>query len=131
MQYAWTIVYVRDVPKTLGFWEEAFGLQRRFVSEDGTYGELETGPTAIAFADVSISENHGIEVDLLRPEGRAAGVELALATDDVAGAFSRAVAAGATPMIEPTAMPWGQTVSYVRDPNGVLVELCTPVDTSG
>jgi catechol 2,3-dioxygenase-like lactoylglutathione lyase family enzyme len=24
-------------------------------------------------------------------------------------------------------MPWGQTIAYVADPNGFLVELCTPV----
>jgi lactoylglutathione lyase len=24
-------------------------------------------------------------------------------------------------------MPWGQTVSYVRCPDGTLVELCTPM----
>jgi lactoylglutathione lyase len=24
-------------------------------------------------------------------------------------------------------MPWGQTVAYVRDNNGFLVELCTPM----
>jgi lactoylglutathione lyase len=23
-------------------------------------------------------------------------------------------------------MPWGQTVGFVRDPDGVLVEICTP-----
>jgi hypothetical protein len=27
----------------------------------------------------------------------------------------------------PSAKPWGQTVSYVRCPDGTLVELCTPM----
>jgi len=27
----------------------------------------------------------------------------------------------------PEAMPWGQTTAYVTDPNGFLVEICTPV----
>jgi len=35
------------------------------------------------------------------------------------------VAAGATPMAAPVAKPWGQLVSYVRCPDGTLVELCT------
>jgi hypothetical protein len=26
----------------------------------------------------------------------------------------------------PEKKPWGQTVSYVRDDDGVLVEICTP-----
>jgi len=25
-------------------------------------------------------------------------------------------------------MPWGQTISYVRAPEGTLVEICTPTE---
>jgi len=28
---------------------------------------------------------------------------------------------------EPETKPWGQTVAYVRDRNGFLVELCSPM----
>ena len=56
-----------------------------------------------------------------------AGFEIALVTGDVAAAHARAVAAGAREMAAPVAKPWGQVVSYVRCPDGVLVELCTPV----
>lgn len=42
-------------------------------------------------------------------------------------AHARALAAGATELRAPEAKPWGQTVSYVRCPDGTLVELCTPV----
>ena len=48
-------------------------------------------------------------------------------TEDVATAWERALAAGATAVAEPGVKPWGQTVAYVRDPFGVLVEICTPV----
>jgi lactoylglutathione lyase len=34
----------------LAFFEKAFGLKRKFVHESGTYGELDTGETALAFA---------------------------------------------------------------------------------
>ena len=39
----------------------------------------------------------------------------------------RAVKAGATAVSEPAAKPWGQTVAYLRDKDGHLVELCTPL----
>jgi len=52
---------------------------------------------------------------------------VAFACDDVAAAYDRALAAGATAITEPTQKPWGQTVAYVRDRDGVIVELCTPV----
>ncbi len=42
-------------------------------------------------------------------------------------ALARAIAAGATPMRPVEEMPWGQTIAYVADINGFLVELCTPV----
>ena len=46
---------------------------------------------------------------------------------DVEAAFKRAVEAGAQPWYEPAKQAWGQTVSYVRDPNGFLVEICSPL----
>ena len=42
-------------------------------------------------------------------------------------AHAKAIAAGAKQLSETVAKPWGQVVSYVRCPDGTLVELCTPV----
>jgi len=39
----------------------------------------------------------------------------------------RAVAAGATLLKDASTKLWGQTVAYVRAPDGTLVELCTPM----
>ncbi len=50
MKFGYTIVYVPDVAASLAFFEKAFGLERRFLHESGTYGELATGETALAFA---------------------------------------------------------------------------------
>jgi uncharacterized glyoxalase superfamily protein PhnB len=55
------------------------------------------------------------------------GIEIALVTPNVASAHARAVSAGAIELSSPTEKPWGQTVSYVRCPDGTLVELCTPI----
>ena len=62
-----------------------------------------------------------------RPDGAPAGIEIALITSDVAAAVEQAIAAGATPLTDPEEKPWGQVVAYVRDPNGVLVELGSDV----
>ena len=53
-------------------------------------------------------------------------MEIGLVTEDVPGAFARAVAAGAEPIVEPRVMPWGGGVAYVRSIEGTLVVLCTP-----
>ena len=50
-------------------------------------------------------------------------------TDDVASAYKKALAAGAAKVTPPKEKPWGQTVAYVRDLNGFLVELCTAVES--
>lgn len=60
----------------------------------------------------------------------AAAIEIALLTDEPSGACAYAVAKGATPVKPVDVKPWGQKVAYVRDLNGCLVEVCSPVSGS-
>lgn len=128
MKLGYTIVYVPDVEASLDFYTRAFGLARRFLHESGTYGELDTGATTLAFAAHALGEMNfaGGHVEA-HASAKPLGMEIALVTDDVAAAHARALAAGATELAPPLARPWGQVVSYVRCPDGSLVELCTPV----
>jgi lactoylglutathione lyase len=125
MQLGYTILYVPDVPATLKFYEAAFGLTTRFLHESGDYGELETGSTALAFSAHRLIKQLGKNPQAAN--AHAPCFEIALCTPDVAAALERAVAAGATPMRPVEVMPWGQTIAYVADINGFLVELCTPM----
>lgn len=128
MRFGYTIIYVPDVERAVAFYEQAFGLERRFVHESGSYGELETGGTALAFAShEQAGSNLPGGFTAIEPSAPPVGIEVGLVTDDVGAAYERAVAAGATPLTPPYLKPWGQTVSYVRDLNGVLVEICSPV----
>jgi catechol 2,3-dioxygenase-like lactoylglutathione lyase family enzyme len=61
------------------------------------------------------------------PAEPPAGVEIGFVTDDVPAAWDAALAAGAIVVSPPTTKPWGQTVAYVRDLDGMLIEICTPV----
>ena len=128
MKFGYTIIYVPDVAASLAFFESAFGFSRRFFHESGDYGELETGETALAFA------SHGLGA-MNFPSGFVAadssaqplGVEVAFVTPSVAEAHAKALSCGATEVKAPESKPWRQIVSYVRCPDGTLVELCTPV----
>jgi catechol 2,3-dioxygenase-like lactoylglutathione lyase family enzyme len=128
MRFGYTIVYVADVAASLKFFEAAFGLTRRFLHEGGDYGELATGETTLAFASHTLGASHF-------PDGYVAagtspqplGVEIALVTPELADAHAKALRAGAIELVAPESKPWGQIVSYVRCPDGTLVELCTPV----
>jgi uncharacterized glyoxalase superfamily protein PhnB len=126
----YVILYVNDVAASLAFYEKAFGLARRFFHDDNgkAYGELETGATRLAFASIALAEEHlKQKVVAAGPDKAPLGVEIALTTPDVPALFKRAVSAGATAISEPATKPWGQTVAYLRDNSGHLVELCTPM----
>jgi lactoylglutathione lyase len=128
MKLGYTIIYVPDVSASIAFFEQAFGLKRRFLHESGTYGELETGATALGFAALELGHANLPDGFIAAHASREPlGMEIAFVTNDVAAAHARAVAAGATQISAPKAKPWGQIVSYVRCPDGTLVELCTPV----
>jgi len=128
MHFAYTIVYVADVAASMDFFERAFGLTRRFLHESGGYGELETGATALAFAQHDTARG-SLGQDYVAADASPAplGVEIGLACADVSAAYAQAIAAGATGLHEPVTKPWGQTVAYLRCPDGTLVELCTPM----
>jgi len=127
MQFGYTIIYVPDVPAALTFYEDAFGMTRRFLHEAHTYGELDTGATVLAFASESLRDDNGVRARDNRLEEPAAGFEIALVTVDVEGSMQRALEAGAQLVKPAEQKPWGQEVGYVRDLNGVLVEVCSPI----
>jgi lactoylglutathione lyase len=128
MEFGYTIIYVADVAATLAFWERAFGFERAFLSEGGEFGTLKTGATTLGFCEASLARGT-LGGDYLRADASAAplGMEVALVTRDVPGALARALEVGAKLVQPPKEKPWGQTVAYLRAPEGTLVELCTPM----
>jgi predicted enzyme related to lactoylglutathione lyase len=129
MRLGYVIIYVPDLEETVAFYEKAFGVSRRFIHESG-YAEMETGATALAFATEELAAGNGVLTRRNRPNTEAAAVEIAFVSGDVPAAFATAVAAGAAAYKGPQTKPWGQVVAYVRDNNGFLVELCSPVGAS-
>jgi lactoylglutathione lyase len=128
MKLGYTIIYVPDVAASLLFFERAFGLSRRFLHESGDYGELETGETALAFASHELGNMNFPKGFVAASESsKPLGMEIALVTPTVFEAHAKAVAAGAVELKKPETKPWGQVVSYVRCPDGTLVEICSPV----
>ncbi|WXL25407.1 VOC family protein [Ectopseudomonas mendocina] len=128
MKFGYTIIYVADVAETLAFFNLAFGLATRFIADGGDYGELETGGTVLAFASHALANSnaHG-GYQFTDSQEKPLGIEIALVTDDVHAAHEKALAAGASEHAPVSQKPWGQVVSYVRCPAGILIELCSPV----
>ncbi|WP_112322425.1 VOC family protein [Oceanibium sediminis] len=129
MIFRYTIFYVEDVAASLDFFERAFGFERTFLHESGDYGELATGTTKLAFSSTALMRQLGKTP--AAPEPAAPTFEIAFETDDVSGALRRALDAGATLIQDVRDEPWGQTTSYVADPNGYLIEICSAVQMPG
>lgn len=129
IKFAYTILYVQDVNRAISFYEKAFGLAVKFVAPDNSYGELITGGTTLSFASTTLAATNlkegFVESSLTR---KPFAIELGFTTDHVEAALKAATDAGATMVEAPKTKPWGQVVAYVRDPDGFLVEICTPVD---
>ena|SRR5918999_3550156 len=127
MRFGYTILYVSDVAASLDFYERALAQRRRFVHESGQYAELDTGETALALAAHELAAANLPAV--YTPEerrGARPAFEVCFVTDDVQGAFDRAITEGAEAVTPPQTKPWGQDVAYIRDPDGNLVELASP-----
>lgn len=110
----------------MAFYEAAFGLEVTMVNDEKTYAQLATGDTTLAFAAEAAAAATGLRVRPHRTGDDPAAVQLAFVHDDVGEAFARAVAAGAVAEVPPVEKPWGQTLGYLRDNNGFLVELSSP-----
>jgi uncharacterized glyoxalase superfamily protein PhnB len=129
MKLGWVIAYVEDPPAASTFYQQTFGLRSEFTVPDGSYAQLDTGATKLAFASYALGEkNFENGVRRADTDGRPPpNIEIVLVADDVDAAYLRAVDAGCAPLAEPQDKPQGQRVGYVRDPFGNLIELATPL----
>ena len=128
VKFGYAISYVPDVEQSLSFFEDVFEMKRRFITNEKDYGELDTGETVLAFAshDLGKSNFSGGYISASDSE-IPLGTEIALVMDDVRDFHDKAITHGAVELKAPDTKPWGQTVSYVRCPSGLLLELCTPI----
>lgn len=126
MKFGKVILYVADVEASLAFYQQAFGFKTRFIPEAG-YGEVHAGATTISLASFNAGQGHLPEgYRCTPPPPSDVSVEIALVSEAVADDFARAVDAGATALQHPAVQPWGQTVSYLRTPDGTVIDLSSP-----
>lgn len=128
IKFAYTILYVQDVTKSLEFYEKAFGFARKFVTPENDYGELSAGETTLSFASTILAKSNlkdGFTESNLA--NKPFGIEIGFTTDNVEETVRTAMNAGAIIVENLQIKPWGQTVAYLRDPDGFLIEICTPM----
>lgn len=129
VKFGYTILYVNDVTKSIEFYEKAFGFTRKFITPDNDYGELATGDTTISFASHALASSN-LKDGFITSElnNKPFATELGFITEHVAEIFDLSVQQGAIEVAQPKQKPWGQTVAYVRDIDGFLIEICSPME---
>jgi len=128
INYAYTILYVEDVPKTIAFYQEAFGFEQKMLTPEKDYGEISSGSTTLAFANMKLG-NSNFKKGFRKsdPNEKPFGIELAFTTSEVEKVMANAIGKGATLLESTVTKPWGQKVGYLRDVNGFILEICTPI----
>ncbi|MEM0991561.1 MAG: VOC family protein [Bacteroidota bacterium] len=129
IKFAYTILYVQDVTKAVHFYEQAFGFTKKFITPENDYGEVVSGETTLAFASVELAKSNlsrGFQESSLKE--KVFGIELGFTTNEVEKTVEAAVQAGAALLEAAKTKAWGQTVAYVRDLDGFLIEICTPMN---
>ena len=128
IKFAYTILYVQDVTKSVEFFEKAFGFTRKFITPENDYAELLVGETTLSFVSITLAKSNltdGFTESSL--SDKPFGIEIGFTTDNVEQTVSTAINAGATIVENPKTKLWGQIVAYVRDIDGFLIEICTPM----
>jgi catechol 2,3-dioxygenase-like lactoylglutathione lyase family enzyme len=121
---------VANVAATVEFYERAFGLALHYMHPSRGYAELDSGAAVLAFIGEDFVATTSLLGDVTiypsRPDSPTIGAHVALWSDDIESDWRRAVEAGALVVSPLSAKPWGQVSGYLRDADGIVVELCTP-----
>jgi lactoylglutathione lyase len=129
VKLGYTILYVSDVAKSVEFYELAFGFQKKFITPENDYAELLSGETTISFVSLELANSNLKNGFIVSSQAdKPFGITLAFVTDDVEDIMNKALQLGAILIETPIQKPWGQIVGYIRDIDGFLLEVCTPVN---
>jgi catechol 2,3-dioxygenase-like lactoylglutathione lyase family enzyme len=106
-------VHVLDLDASVRFWTEVVGL-RVLLREPG-------------YARVGGADGFDLGLEEREPElVGAAGIEVAIAVDDVHAAYERLSAAGVVFTGPPQEQPWGAVHAWFSDPNGYRCSIHSP-----
>ena len=128
MKYGYTILYVENVKETINFYEKTFGFTPKFITPENDYGELISGETTIAFASYELGKSN-FKKELIKENisSKPFGIEMVFVSENIEVDFKKAIDMGAIEFEPIKEKPWGQKVGYVRDINGFLIEICSPI----
>lgn len=110
-------IYVKDAPAALAFYARAFGATER-MRLAGPDGSIMHAEIALGDGVVMISEENPAYGALSPASLGGTPFSLNISVEDVDAAHQRAIDAGATSLMAPENMFWGDRFSKIRDPFG-------------
>ena len=122
MEFVSVRVITSDVDRLTSFWEQVTGL--RAARPAPVFAELRTPVGSIA---ISAPATVGMLGDAAPVPAQNHSSIIELRVDDVDATRKRIADLGTEIVLEPTDMPWGNRSMILRDPDGGLVNLFTPV----
>jgi predicted enzyme related to lactoylglutathione lyase len=110
VKFGYAFVWVEDVEDTVRFYEEAFGVERHFIPDNGEFGlyaEMKTGETTLAIADekeacTPFPDGYHENDPSLPPSA----FQISFVTEDVEATYEHAMRSGAIEMSKPITQPW-------------------------
>ena len=122
MDFVSVRVITHDVERLATFWENATGLPA--ARPVPVFAELRTPAGTIAIGAPATVGMLGAAAPV---PGQNRSVFIELRVDDVDATWERVKDLVPDVVLEPTDMPWGNRSLILRDPDGGLVNLFTPV----
>lgn len=122
----WLMAYlfVTSAEKSLDFYEKAFGFERT-VAMPGPDGKVMHAE--MRYKDCRFMFSPCTNAAPPKARGVDGPVNFYFYTQDVEGAYQRALGAGAESVSAPQDMFWGDRMATVRDPDGYLWSMATNV----
>lgn len=126
VRFSNTVTYVDNVERTVEFFENVFKFKCKFITEEKNFAELDTGDTLLSFASHDLAKNN-FKSDYIKASQRSKplGVEVTFICNDIHSLHKKALESGAKELRAPHEKPWGQWISHIHCPSGLLLELCS------
>jgi len=125
LQMKYIILYAQQYEECIRFYRDI--LQLPIKGEYGTYVEFDTGSTILAInSRDDVRELTGLPIP--KTLSQSSTFEIGFVADDVMETIYNLKKQGVTVLVEPVTKPWGQTVSYVCDPDGNYIEICSSIN---